>query len=94
MSIQTTDQEVSILALSTLSNILVMVDSLLLADNVNVETLGTSVIPLLDILKQTLRKPQRFYAAAALANASSHPRLASLINQNGGGLIDFQQFLN
>jgi hypothetical protein len=26
----------------------------------------------------------RFYAAAAIANASHHPRLASLLKQNGG----------
>lgn len=42
------------------------------------------IIPLLETLKQTQRKPQRCYAAAALANAASHPRLASIINQNGG----------
>jgi hypothetical protein len=30
------------------------------------------------------KKPQQLYAAAAVANASFHPRLAALINQNGG----------
>lgn len=28
-------------------------------------------------------RPQRFYAAAAIANASAHPRLASALNQHG-----------
>jgi hypothetical protein len=62
----------------------VLADSLLLADTVNIEALGLAIVPLIDTLKQTQRKPQRFYAAAALANASSHPRLASMINQQGG----------
>ena len=30
----------------------------------------------------------RFYAAAAIANASHHPRLAALLKQNGGDTID------
>ena len=32
----------------------------------------------------TAHGPQRFYAIAALANASSHPRLAEVIKLNGG----------
>lgn len=79
------DQEISVLATATLANLLVFSDSLLLSDSVNIEALGLSINPLLESLKSTHhQRPQRFYAAAALANASAHPRLASLINQNGG----------
>eukprot|EP01035_Chromulina_nebulosa_P021732 gene21732-28125_t len=82
--INSNDQEVSILALATLSNILVVSDSLLLSDTVSIEALGAGMVHLLDTVQQTQQRPQRFYAAAALANASAHPRLASIINQNGG----------
>jgi hypothetical protein len=73
-----------VLALATLSNILSFCDTLLLADTVNVEALGNAVPILLDALKNSSQKPQRLYAAACIANASFHPRLAQLINQNGG----------
>ena len=72
------------MALATLANILVYVDTILLTDAVTIESLGTGIISLIDILKQPHTKPQRFYAAAALANASSHPRLMALILQNNG----------
>lgn len=74
----------SVLATATLANILVFSDTLLLSDSVSIETLGSSMIPLLESLRLSQQRPQRFYAAAALANAAAHPRLASLINQNGG----------
>lgn len=35
----------------------------------------------------TAHGPQRFYAIAALANASAHPRLAEVIKLNGGTLF-------
>lgn len=37
-----------------------------------------------EILKHCQNKPQGLYAAASIANASFHPRLAQLLNQNGG----------
>jgi hypothetical protein len=40
--------------------------------------------PLMEILRSSQARPQRFYAAAAIANASAHPRLAGIIKQNGG----------
>lgn len=82
--LQAPDQEISVMAVATLANILVFVDSLLLTDAVVIEALGTAIIPLIEILKLPPTRPQRFYAAAALANASSHPRLVSLINQQNG----------
>jgi hypothetical protein len=44
---------------------------------------------LIDIVRQSHAKqrPHRFYAAAGIANASSHPRLASLLLQNGGFVV-------
>ena len=82
--LQASDQEISVLSTATLANILVFADTLLLTDSVSIEALVTSIIPLLESLRLSQQRPQRFYAAAALANATAHPRLASLINQNGG----------
>ena len=39
---------------------------------------------LLDALRSSQQRPQRFYAAACVANASAHPKLAGVLNQNGG----------
>lgn len=39
----------------------------------------------------TSHGPQRFYAIAALANASAHPRLAEVIKLNGG-IFSFHSF--
>lgn len=75
------------LALATLANILSYADTLLLADTVVVEALGAGVPILVETVRQAQtadQRPQRFYALAALANASAHPRLCALINQNGG----------
>lgn len=72
------------LALATLSNILSYSDTLLLADTTNTESLGKAMPVLIEVLKSSHQKPQRLYAAAAIANASYHPRLVSIINQNGG----------
>lgn len=84
------DQEISILALATLVNIYQYSDTLLLGDTVSVELLTSAIPTLLEYLKEKyLNHPQRFYAVAALANASSHPRLASIILQHGGLLFDF-----
>jgi hypothetical protein len=86
--IQANDQEVSVLAVATLANILQYSDTLLLADNIVVDALSSSIVPLLNILKlvrgQNHHRSNRFYTAAALANATAHPRLANIINQNGG----------
>lgn len=72
------------LALATMSNILSYCDSLLLSDITAIESLGKSMPILIDVLRTSIQKPQRLYAAAAIANASYHPRLAELLNQNGG----------
>eukprot|EP00596_Hydrurales_sp_CCMP1899_P000893 CAMPEP_0119043022 /NCGR_PEP_ID=MMETSP1177-20130426/16353_1 /TAXON_ID=2985 /ORGANISM="Ochromonas sp, Strain CCMP1899" /LENGTH=300 /DNA_ID=CAMNT_0007010187 /DNA_START=188 /DNA_END=1087 /DNA_ORIENTATION=- len=82
--IQASDQEVAVLALATLSNILAFVDTLLLADTIVIEALGVGIPPLLEILRTSQQRPQRFYAAASIANASAHPRLAGILKQNGG----------
>lgn len=83
-SSQASDQEVSVLALATLSNILSYSDTLLLADITTVESLGKGMPALLDALKASSQKPQRLYAAAAIANASFHPRLVAVLNEHGG----------
>lgn len=82
--IQATDQEVSVLTLATLANILSYSDTLLLSDTVIIESLCTGMHVLLDTLRASQQRPQRFYAAAAIANAAAHPRLAGVINQLGG----------
>jgi hypothetical protein len=80
------DQEVSVLALATLANILYFSDTLLLSDNLMIEALGTALPTLVKTLRNSgpsAHKPQRLYAAAAIANASYHPRLVALLNQSG-----------
>jgi hypothetical protein len=84
--IQASDQEVSVLALATLSNILSYSDTLLLSDIISIESLAKGVPVLLEALKSSHQKPQRLYAAAAIANASFHPRLVAVLNEHGGKL--------
>lgn len=81
--IQATDQEVSVLALATLSNILSYVDTILLSDTVLVEILGRSMPILVEGLRTSMQKPQRLYTAACIANASFHPQLAAILNKSG-----------
>eukprot|EP01038_Epipyxis_sp_PR26KG_P011343 gene11343-15208_t len=82
--IQASDQEVSVLALATLANILYFSDTLLLTDTLIIEILGKGMQSLIEVLRTSQQKPQKLYAAAAIANASFHPRLAALLNQHGG----------
>lgn len=82
--VKVSDQEVSVLALATLANILVYCDTLLLADTVVIEALGQGMPVLLEAMRVSHHRPQRFYAAAAIANAAAHPRLAAILNSNGG----------
>jgi len=78
------DQEVSVLALATLANILAFCDTLLLGDALVIEALGKGMPVLLEAMRVSQQRPQRFYAAAAVANAAAHPRLAALLNASGG----------
>lgn len=82
--IHATDQEIAILSLSTLANILSYSDTLLLGDNPALESLGVAMPILVEVLKNSQQRPQAVYAAACIANASFNPRLAGLLNQNGG----------
>lgn len=81
--VQAVDEEVSVLSLATLANVLSFADSVLLTDSVNIEVLGAGVPSLLEVLRSGQHRPHRFYAAAAVANASAHPRLAAILKQNG-----------
>eukprot|EP01036_Dinobryon_divergens_P024210 gene24211-32640_t len=83
---QSTDQEVSVLSCATLANILSFADTLLLADNTIIATLGSSMPLFIESIRSSVsqQKAQRVYAAACIANASSHPNLAALLNQHGG----------
>ncbi len=76
---QSTDQECCVLATATLANVLYYADSLLLADHLTLEALGVGMPSVLESLKNSHHRPQRFYALAAIANASSHPRLAEIL---------------
>lgn len=73
--------------MATLANILSYADTLLLTDVPIVEALKAGIPVLMDALRQSQQRPQRFYAAAGIANASSHPRLASVLTQNGGEIM-------
>ena len=81
--LQASDQEVSVLALATLANILVFSDTFLLTDNAAVEELAKGMPIILEGLRNSQQRPQRFYAAACIANSSAHPRLAEVLKQNG-----------
>ncbi len=82
---QCTDLEVSILTLATLANLLSFSDTLLLTDGVNVEFLAAGISRVLEVLRTSQQnRAQRFYAAAAIANAAAHPRLAEALKINGG----------
>ena len=82
--IQASDNEVSVLALGTLANMFFYSDTLLLSDASIVEVLGSAMLPLMEVLRTSQQRPHRFYAAAAIANASFHPRLAVILRQHGG----------
>ncbi len=79
---QAPDQEVSVLALATLANILVFSDTILLSDKTTIEELSLGIPIILKALRRGQQRPQRFYAAACVANASAHPSLALLLNKN------------
>ena len=82
--INASDAEVSQLALAVLANTLSFADSLLLTDTVAIETLGTALPHVLKVVSSSKDRPMRFYAAAAVANASCNPRLAELITAQDG----------
>eukprot|EP00602_Paraphysomonas_sp_CaronLab_P010972 CAMPEP_0185017750 /NCGR_PEP_ID=MMETSP1103-20130426/660_1 /TAXON_ID=36769 /ORGANISM="Paraphysomonas bandaiensis, Strain Caron Lab Isolate" /LENGTH=279 /DNA_ID=CAMNT_0027547317 /DNA_START=179 /DNA_END=1015 /DNA_ORIENTATION=+ len=86
---QAPDQEVSVLSTAILANIFSYCDTLLLTDSVLLEVLAGSIPTLMEPLRPSSfdgkgQGPQKFYAIAALANASAHPRLADAIKGNGG----------
>ena len=101
---QSGDQEVSILALATLVNILVYVDTavLLSAEQGLVDDVTRGMEVLIDIVKSSQDKPQRFYAAAGIANASAHPIFKNALKDGGGNcysrifsmVLDCMEFLN
>lgn len=76
----------SVLSFATLANILSFADTLLLADNTLINTLGSSMPLFIEYLRVSVsqQKAQRVYVAACVANASSHPQLAAILNQHGG----------
>ena len=58
--LQASDQEVAVLASATLANMLTFADTLLLADTVVVESLGQAIPPLMNILRTSQQRPQRY----------------------------------
>jgi len=82
--VQASDQEVSVLALSTIGNILSYSDSLLLQDTHTISELSQILPTLLEICRTANERPQCFYSGAAIANATSHPTLASRLLQENG----------
>lgn len=99
---QSNDQEVSILALATLANIFVFVDTALLfsAEQGVIDDISRLVPVLVEIVKSTAtsHRPQRFYATAALANVSAHPVFRGVLKGCGAmeqmHAIERQNFAN
>jgi len=81
---QVSDQQVSVLALSTIGNILSYSDTLLLQDTHTITALSQMLPALLEICRTAHERPQCFYACAAIANAAAHPALAQLLLQENG----------
>ena len=83
--IQASDQEVAVLSLSIVANILSFSNTLLLQDTYGVVRALEGAMPvLLEITRISQERPQRFYSAAAIANASLHPLLLAALKENGG----------
>lgn len=78
------DTEISILALATMANLMSYCDSLMLQDKVLIDLLLLPLPALLDAMRSAQHRSQRFYALAAVANASAHPLLAAALNAGGG----------
>jgi hypothetical protein len=70
--------------MATLANILSYSDTVLLTDHPSLDILSECLPAIIESLRSSQQRPQRFYAASALANSTSHPQLASVIKQNGG----------
>lgn len=81
--LSTTDLEVQLLCLATLANLLSYADSVLLAKEDAIQTVGKAVPAVLE-LANSRDKAQRCYAVAAVANATAHPTLAGLITDARG----------
>lgn len=77
------------MSLATLANITSFVDtSVLIGESAYIAALGEGMVsPLLEILKGSPHRPQRFYAAACVANACAHPMLADIVQRNGGIIV-------
>lgn len=77
------DPDVSVLALSSLANLLAFSDSLLLQKDDVIKQISSIMQTLLELCKSR-DMSARCYATSALANASSHPVLAGRISDIGG----------
>ena len=64
--IQASDQEVVVLALATLANILAFSDTLLLADVAVVDSLGNALPALMQTLRTSQQRPQRYHISHIL----------------------------
>jgi hypothetical protein len=82
--IQASDEEIAVLALSTLGNILSYCDTMFLEDEPVIDSLMPAMSLLLEIVHTSGERPQRFYAAAGIANAAAHPSLAEVLLDEGG----------
>jgi hypothetical protein len=82
---QSSDVEVSVLALATLANMMVWVDTavLLSAEQGLVDEISAAMGVLLDIVKTSTNSGQKFYATAAIANATAHPIFRNILKNNG-----------
>lgn len=97
---QSNDQEVSIISLATLANIFVYVDTaiLLSAEQGLIDDISNAMKILLDIIKKSNNSAQKFYATAAIANATAHPIFRNILKTNGVleqmKIIEKQSFAN
>jgi len=82
--VQASDHEVSVLALCTMANILYFADSLFESDDFCINALGKSMPVLLQIVCVAQQRPQKFFAMAAITNASAQSILADVLNEYDG----------
>lgn len=82
---QSSDLDVSLLALATLANLLVWVDTavLLSAEQGLIDEISAGMSVLLEVIKNSSNSGQKFYATAAVANATAHPIFRNNLKNHG-----------
>jgi len=82
---QSADTEVSVLALATLANMLVWVDTavLLSAEQGLIDEISAGMGVLIEVIKTSPHSGHKFYSTAAVANATAHPIFRNILKNHG-----------